>query len=83
MSYTFNFEIIGTKELDREIENGWIHQGYWRVIRLINKVIIEEFSEAYQKQVSELILNIQQNEYSIAITKEDQPVCSKFQSFIR
>ncbi|MGB8001701.1 MAG: GNAT family N-acetyltransferase [Anaerobacillus sp.] len=35
--------------------------------------MIEEFSEDYQQQVSELILHIQQNEYSIAITKEDQP----------
>ncbi|MGA9289272.1 MAG: GNAT family N-acetyltransferase [Anaerobacillus sp.] len=35
--------------------------------------MIEEFSEDYQQQVSELILHIQQNESSIAITKEDQP----------
>jgi RimJ/RimL family protein N-acetyltransferase len=51
------------------------------LIRLNNKLIIEEFSEAYQKQVSELILHIQQKEYSIAITKEDQPDLLKIPEF--
>ena len=38
-----------------------------------NHLVIEEYSETYQKQVFELILQIQQKEYGIKITKEDQP----------
>lgn len=38
-----------------------------------NHFLVEEFSEVYQEQVSELILHIQQYEYGIEITKEDQP----------
>ncbi|MCA0983502.1 GNAT family N-acetyltransferase [Halobacillus yeomjeoni] len=39
----------------------------------MSHVSICEFSEAYEKQVSELILHIQQEEYNIEITKDDQP----------
>ncbi|MDQ0481841.1 GNAT family N-acetyltransferase [Guptibacillus hwajinpoensis] len=34
---------------------------------------IEQYSDVYQEQVSDLILHIQQVEYNIEITKEDQP----------
>lgn len=40
---------------------------------LICNYHIEEYSDDYQEQVSELILHIQQNEYNIEITKEEQP----------
>lgn len=38
-----------------------------------NNVIVKEYSNEYQDQVVELILHIQQQEYNIAITKNDQP----------
>ena len=34
---------------------------------------IREYSDSYQQQVIELILNIQQNEFHVPITIEDQP----------
>jgi RimJ/RimL family protein N-acetyltransferase len=38
-----------------------------------NTPIVKEYSSEYQDQVVDLILNIQQNEYNIPITKSDQP----------
>lgn len=38
-----------------------------------NTLIVKEYSSEYQEQVVDLILNIQQNEYNIPITKSDQP----------
>ncbi|WP_066307227.1 GNAT family N-acetyltransferase [Bacillus sp. FJAT-29814] len=38
-----------------------------------NSVIVKQYSNEYQDQVVELILHIQQQEYNIAITKNDQP----------
>ena len=38
-----------------------------------NSPIVKEYSNEYQAQVLDLILHIQQQEYNIQITKEDQP----------
>lgn len=38
-----------------------------------NSPIVKEYSNEYQAQVADLILHIQQKEYNIRITKEDQP----------
>lgn len=38
-----------------------------------NNLIVKEYVNEYQAQVVDLILHIQQQEYSIQITKEDQP----------
>jgi len=38
-----------------------------------NTPTVKEYSMVYQEQVLDLILNIQQNEYNIPITKSDQP----------
>lgn len=40
---------------------------------MINNPIVKEYAEEYQLQVVDLILHIQQNEYDIQITKNDQP----------
>lgn len=42
---------------------------------------IEKYQKDYQEAVINLILNIQQDEYGIAITKEDQPDLFKIESF--
>ncbi|MBH0229110.1 GNAT family N-acetyltransferase [Halobacillus yeomjeoni] len=47
----------------------------------MSHVSICEFTEPYEKQVSELILHIQQEEYNIAITKDDQPDLMNIPSF--
>lgn len=44
-------------------------------------ILIREYREADQKQVMGLILPIQQDEYNIAITIEDQPDLHKIPSF--
>ncbi|MFC5471592.1 GNAT family N-acetyltransferase [Cohnella suwonensis] len=44
-------------------------------------IIIKEYSDEFQSQVVELILNIQQNEYNIPITKHDQPDLFNIVSF--
>ena len=38
-----------------------------------NSPMVKEYSNEYQAQVVDLILHIQQQEYNIQITKEDQP----------
>jgi predicted GNAT family N-acyltransferase len=39
----------------------------------MEEIIIKEYTEAYKEQIINLILDIQQNEFQIPITKEDQP----------
>lgn len=39
----------------------------------MGKIIIRKFSQEYQDDVIELILNIQRNEFDIPISKDDQP----------
>jgi len=46
---------------------------YRRCKLMNNSPIVKEYASEYQDQVVELILNIQQNEYDIPITKSDQP----------
>ncbi|WP_025720737.1 GNAT family N-acetyltransferase [Paenibacillus sp. 1-18] len=48
---------------------------------MVNSIFIKEYSSEYQSQVVDLILHIQQNEYDIAITKEDQPDLLEIESF--
>ncbi|MGO8714389.1 MAG: GNAT family N-acetyltransferase [Smithella sp.] len=36
-------------------------------------IIVKQYSEQYKEGIIDLILDIQQNEFSISITKEDQP----------
>jgi len=40
---------------------------------LIKKPIVEKYQQEHQEEVVDLIITIQQTEYSIPITKEDQP----------
>ncbi|MCA1055848.1 GNAT family N-acetyltransferase [Rossellomorea aquimaris] len=42
---------------------------------------IKEYEETYQKQNTDLILHIQQDEFNIQITKEDQPDLFQIPSF--
>jgi N-acetylglutamate synthase-like GNAT family acetyltransferase len=44
-------------------------------------ISIKSYSSEYQEQVVDLILEIQQNEYHIPITKEDQPDLFKIEDF--
>jgi N-acetylglutamate synthase-like GNAT family acetyltransferase len=37
------------------------------------RVIVKEYSDKYQSQIVDLILHIQQVEYNVPITKQDQP----------
>ena len=46
-----------------------------------NYPVIKEYQADYQNMVVEMILNIQQNEYGIPITKEDQPDLFKIEEF--
>ncbi|WP_307287839.1 GNAT family N-acetyltransferase [Bacillus sp. SORGH_AS_0510] len=48
---------------------------------MAKEVVIKEYSRKYQEEVLELILNIQQKEYGVAITKEDQPDLLKIEEF--
>jgi N-acetylglutamate synthase-like GNAT family acetyltransferase len=48
-----------------------------------NDIIVREFNTEYQDQVIELILNIQQEEYQIAISIEDQPDLLSIEKFYR
>jgi RimJ/RimL family protein N-acetyltransferase len=43
--------------------------------------IVKEYQHQYQQQVVELILQIQQREYQISISKEDQPDLFTIESF--
>lgn len=47
----------------------------------MEELIIKEYSEEYKNEIIELILNIQQNEFEIPITKEDQPDLSDIPNF--
>jgi len=47
----------------------------------MDKISIEDYRAAYQHEVVELILLIQQQEYGIQITKEDQPDLFEIESF--
>lgn len=44
-------------------------------------ISIQKYSDEYQAQVIQLILDVQQNEFSIPITKEDQPDLSDIPNF--
>jgi N-acetylglutamate synthase-like GNAT family acetyltransferase len=44
-------------------------------------ISVKEYSSEFQDQVIDLILEIQQNEYNILITKEDQPDLFKIKNF--
>ncbi|MFC4411475.1 GNAT family N-acetyltransferase [Chungangia koreensis] len=46
-----------------------------------NRPNVKEYSSEYQEQVVELILQIQQQEYNIPISKEDQPDLFKIEEF--
>jgi len=46
-----------------------------------NSPIVKEYSCEYQDQVVELILTIQQTEYNIPITKDDQPDLMEIEDF--
>lgn len=45
------------------------------------ELVIKEYSSEHQEEVLELILTIQQKEYGVAITKEDQPDLLKIEEF--
>lgn len=47
----------------------------------MKEIEIKEYTEAYKEQIIDLILHIQQNEFQIPITKEDQPDLSTIPSF--
>src|SRR5690606_32616577 len=46
-----------------------------------NSPIVKQYSHAFQTQVVDLILHIQQQEYNIPITKNDQPDLFKIEEF--
>ncbi|MDO7908005.1 GNAT family N-acetyltransferase [Paenibacillus sp. JX-17] len=46
-------------------------------------IIIKEYDSSDQDEVLDLILDIQQKEYQISITQEDQPDLMKIESFYR
>jgi N-acetylglutamate synthase-like GNAT family acetyltransferase len=48
---------------------------------MTKELVIKEYSSEYQVEVLELILNIQQKEYGVAITKEGQPDLLKVEEF--
>jgi GNAT superfamily N-acetyltransferase len=48
---------------------------------MVNNIILKEYTIEYQSQVVDLILHIQQNEYNISITKEDQPDLLDIENF--
>lgn len=47
----------------------------------MGEIKILEYEEQYQNEVSDLILHIQQKEFQIAITKEDQPDLKNIPNF--
>jgi len=47
----------------------------------MNYPIVKEYTNDYQQQVVDLILHIQQLEYNIAITKNDQPDLFEIEEF--
>lgn len=47
----------------------------------MEEITIKEYTEAYKEQIINLILDIQQNEFQIPITQEDQPDLSDIANF--
>ena len=47
----------------------------------MEEIIIKEYTEVYKEQIINLILDIQQNEFQIPITKEDQPDLKNIANF--
>lgn len=47
----------------------------------MNSPIVKQYNNEYQAQVVDLILHIQQQEYNIEITKNDQPDLFKIEEF--
>ena len=47
----------------------------------MEEIVIKTFTENYKDEVSDLILDIQQNEFKIAIKREDQPDLSDIPNF--
>ncbi|MEK5547533.1 GNAT family N-acetyltransferase [Paenibacillus sp. FSL L8-0689] len=48
---------------------------------MFKSIFLKEYTIEYQSQVVDLILHIQQNEYNISITKEDQPDLLDIENF--
>jgi len=48
-----------------------------------NQIQIDEFSPKYQEDILDLIVNIQQKEFKIAITAEDQPDLCNIKDFFQ
>ncbi|MER2154044.1 MAG: GNAT family N-acetyltransferase [Solibacillus sp.] len=48
---------------------------------MMNSLILKQYRNEYQAQVVDLILHIQQQEYNIPITKNDQPDLFKIEEF--
>lgn len=48
---------------------------------IINKPIVEKYQQEHQEEVVDVIVTIQQTEYSIPITKEDQPDLLMIETF--
>jgi len=48
---------------------------------MIEDIVIKKFTEDYKDEVMDLILDIQQNEFNIPISKEDQPDLSDIPNF--
>ena len=53
----------------------------YRVKKVEKKLIIKDYTRKYQEEVVELILNIQQKEYGVDITKQDQPDLLQIEDF--
>lgn len=49
--------------------------------QMIEDIVIKKFTEDYKNDVIDLILDIQQNEFNIPISKEDQPDLSDIPNF--
>jgi N-acetylglutamate synthase-like GNAT family acetyltransferase len=49
--------------------------------QMIEDIVIKKFTEDYKDDVIDLILDIQQNEFNIPISKEDQPDLSDIPNF--
>lgn len=47
----------------------------------MTEIILKEYSKEYKDEIIHLILDIQQNEFNIPITKEDQPDLSDIPNF--
>jgi N-acetylglutamate synthase-like GNAT family acetyltransferase len=47
----------------------------------MENIVVQEYVETYKDAIIELILNIQQNEFGIAIRREDQPDLADIKNF--